>query len=379
MDEKPSQACHGAFLAVDVVSFNSPKRTDQDLTNIRGLLQEYVEKALGDLPFEREHCSDGGDAVLAIARSDADKKALFLDVIPKLERQLRRHNNDLDDRLKIQLRVAIHFGEYTKDHLAITNEGVSGREINKTFRLLDSKLLRRGISQPPKEQPLVALVSDEFYQQVLLRQAPELLTNLRLCIVETKEGNQLAAWAFGFIPPVRTVSGTHNGKGGVRKKSTALRSSSAKGNQHILKDFMGQMDAIWEEHFDAAWDAIHTVDYTTERTVNQKLDIFFQQYHGVFFALVTRGARGRKLRDLCTKATATAWDLASSTWELVANARMGEAHRNQRTGHGTRHLLDAADAANRQGLAAPTPEERCARFKDAVDIVSRYVQDIKES
>lgn len=367
MKPKPAQRHrHGAFFAVDVESFNRSDRTDADLSAVRERLQELVAGAFADAQISVAFAADAGDAVLAITAASAEKADVVWSVLPALERRLAKYNRDVAEHLRIRLRTAIHFGEYTKDQLQITGAGVTSREITVTFRLLDSRLLRDALSHAPTTQ-LACLISEEFFSKILLQQGPEQASVLKPCVVQTKDAT-LSAWAYGFDPTQPSVA--------PRKPlpTTATTPSAPvvrldRPTTEVLASFMREMDEIWEAHFDAAWDAILTIDYPTERTLTLKLDLFFQEYHKVFSLLIAPPILVTQLKKQCRSSRDVAWQLAVSSWELIAQATMTKVHLETKGRRRQNDALEQADRSLRGAQATNSPRDKCERFKTAVQLL----------
>lgn len=92
----------------------------------------------------------------------------------------------------------------------------------------------------------------------------------------------------------------------------------------ILNVFLDKMDDLWDQQFDIAWKKIHRKDYVAERSFAEALDLFFQQYHSVFDALIRKKSRGNALREICDSAYEKSLSIAVRAWEYVADAKMAK-------------------------------------------------------
>ena len=151
----------------------------------------------------------------------------------------------------------------------------------------------------------------------------------------------------------------------------------------IVDNFLDRMNDTWDHEFDEAWESIHTSDYEAERNLAETLDKFFQEYLGVFMALVKDKVRGDSLKDRCTTALTHSKTLAAEAWRIVAQSKLKKAQEEGRdlpiskTGP-ARALLDLADSALRRGLRERASlEDRTKEFKKAIDLVTQYLERVR--
>jgi hypothetical protein len=93
----------------------------------------------------------------------------------------------------------------------------------------------------------------------------------------------------------------------------------------ILNDFLDEMDIIWDREFDQAWSEIFHTSYDHETDFATTLDLFFQEYQAVFSALIRDKKRGEELKAVADATLLHAWALAARAWEIVADAKRGQA------------------------------------------------------
>jgi hypothetical protein len=153
----------------------------------------------------------------------------------------------------------------------------------------------------------------------------------------------------------------------------------------IMNSFLDEMNNTWDHDFDEAWESIHTSDYEAERNLTECLDKFFQDYLGVFTALVKDKVRGEDLKNRCTTALTHSKTLATEAWRIVAQSKLKNAQEEGRDtpaskAGATRALLEKADAALRRGLRERASlKERTKEFKAAIDWASRYVEAVRSN
>jgi hypothetical protein len=84
----------------------------------------------------------------------------------------------------------------------------------------------------------------------------------------------------------------------------------------ILNKFLDEMDDLWEEHFDDAYNEIR--DGESEKDFSDALDDFFIAYHSVFEALIRKKTTKEQLRQVIQNALSRAKLHTFQVWYAVA-------------------------------------------------------------
>jgi hypothetical protein len=150
------------IVACDVEG--STSRTNPAKAALRLDMYDLLEETLRacDIPEEaQEPFQDRGDGVMLLLRPvDGVPKTMLLHTfVPTLSGRLAEHAAAYPGRM-FRLRVAIHSGEVHFD-----TRGVFGADIDLTFRLLNSRDLKRRLRET--DAPLVLAVSNYIHQSVI--------------------------------------------------------------------------------------------------------------------------------------------------------------------------------------------------------------------
>jgi len=146
-----------------------------------------------------------------------------------------------------------------------------------------------------------------------------------------------------------------------------------------LSEFVDKMDALWEGEFDQAWRRIHRLDYAAESNFADTLDLFFQQYHKVFSALVHDKKYGDELKIVCDAAYTEALNCVARAWEYVAESKMRSADGMSSNpayaqGHRKyRRMYDRGAEVLRQGKSTRQPERQVVHFRKAIELLDDYM------
>ncbi|GAB3900022.1 hypothetical protein ACFQ1S_03535 [Kibdelosporangium lantanae] len=154
---KPSyRAC--AFLDVE----GSSSRSDLAQEHVARHKYEVVQEALdaaglsaGDTKYDR------GDGILLVFEPTVSKVDVTEALTVRLGSELRRFAALHSAEGAMRMRIALHAGDITH-----TGHGWSGRAVNTTFRLAEAEITRKRLALA-RECPLVAIVSDHWYQAVI--------------------------------------------------------------------------------------------------------------------------------------------------------------------------------------------------------------------
>ena len=150
----------------------------------------------------------------------------------------------------------------------------------------------------------------------------------------------------------------------------------------ILNEFLDKMDAIWEGEFDHAWRKIHRLNYGAESNFADTLDLFFQQYHKVFAALIRDKKRGDELKIVCDATYTEALNCAARAWEYVAESKIRTADEKSAEPalskeHRKYHkLYDRGADELRQGKSTRQAESQIRCFRKAIDLLDDYMDKL---
>jgi class 3 adenylate cyclase len=150
------------IIACDIEG--STTRTNPGRAVLREDMYDLLESALLTCEVTeelREPFYDRGDGAMIIVRpADRVPKTVLLNTfVPRLSEMLAEHAVVNPERM-FRLRIAIHSGEVHFDR-----RGAFGEDIDITFRLLDSPVLKARLLRT--EAPLVLAVSDHLHDSVI--------------------------------------------------------------------------------------------------------------------------------------------------------------------------------------------------------------------
>ncbi|HEV7921952.1 MAG TPA: hypothetical protein VGR02_14280 [Thermoanaerobaculia bacterium] len=140
----------------------------------------------------------------------------------------------------------------------------------------------------------------------------------------------------------------------------------------ILNRFLDQMDNIWDNEFDVAWEKIYLSSPDHERDFALTLDQFFQNYQSVLSALIRDKMRGAQLEAIADQMLAKSRDLASRAWETVADAKRDFANKKDGRGGEPAQLKSALNEL-REAKRAMSAQERISHFRKAVTLFDEYL------
>src|SRR5215204_93653 len=130
---------HRTILAIDVEGFTRRPRRDVDRLLMRKELYRLLEQALARAGLRREdfRADDRGDGVLVLLNAEVPKTRVLPWLVLRMAAELNRYNRTAPEATRIRVRAVVHAGEVASDAY-----GHAGKDLNLTFRLLDSDLLR---------------------------------------------------------------------------------------------------------------------------------------------------------------------------------------------------------------------------------------------
>lgn len=190
---------HRTIIAVDVEGFGDRRRTNRNQVAVRDGLYQAVREGFSQagISWNRQYHEDRGDGMLILVESEVPK-SLFVELLPlRLASTLRGHNDAHPVQEQIRLRMALHAGEVNYDE-----HGATAAAINLTFRLLESRALKRLLSDSPGA--LAVIASPWFYEEVI-KHSSAVATAYRPVQVRVKE-TRITGWV--CLPAA--VSQTYN-------------------------------------------------------------------------------------------------------------------------------------------------------------------------
>lgn len=179
------------LFAVDIAGFNGSRRDDDIQIYVHKSLYEMLHAAFdrSDVPWFSCAHEDRGDGALVIVPPMIPVAGLVDPIPERLRGLVRRHNRVSCEAARIQLRIAAHIGPVHND-----GHGFVGRDVTFLCRLLDSRSLKRMLTQSGAE--VVFITSGYVYENVIRRRPslvdPALFQPLSVRVKETKT----RAWAY---------------------------------------------------------------------------------------------------------------------------------------------------------------------------------------
>ena len=198
-DRRPhllSADVHTTLVAVDITGYGDPSRdTGVHLRLREGLYDHLVEAfTITGLPWWECHREDRGDGAFIVAPAGTEP-GYFLDPLAHhLNAILRRENRLVSDTIRIQLRMAVHYGRVIYDR-----HGVAGRAATHLFRLLEAAAFKRAARTAAAD--LAMIVSDRLYADVAQRGGLLDPAAYRQILITNKETRRTPAWL--WLPPGR--------------------------------------------------------------------------------------------------------------------------------------------------------------------------------
>jgi hypothetical protein len=185
---------HTTLVAIDIVAFGDPRRSDTDRIYLHETMYEQATKAftMTGLCWRDCYHEDRGDGALIIAPVHVHAD-LFLDPLAHhLNALLRRRNHEASDIRQLRIRMAVHHGEVHYD-----THGVAGSQTLHLFRLLDAPAFKKAMHAT--DTALGLIVSDTLYTDANRRNGLIDATAYRKIRVNHKETRRARAWL--WLPP----------------------------------------------------------------------------------------------------------------------------------------------------------------------------------
>jgi WD40 domain-containing protein len=180
--EDHSSAVPRTVIAVDVEGFGDRRRTNQNQIAIRAGLYRAVQEAFGraQIPWDGLYHEDRGDSIFILAGPEVPKNRFVGPLPAALIDALDRHNSTHPQLERIRLRMALHAGEVNFDQ-----HGVAGKAIVRTFRLLESRPVKRALAD--SAGVLAVITSSWFFEEVVRPSAADAAEyySVRVAVKET--------------------------------------------------------------------------------------------------------------------------------------------------------------------------------------------------
>lgn len=155
---------HTMLIAVDIIKFGDPRRDDTLQSHLRSAMYGLVEEAFAMTHIAWHACTvEGrGDGLLIAAPEDADPDK-FLDALGHhVAALLLRHNRHASEAVRLQLRMAVHRGDFRRDE-----QGITSTAVVHLFRLLEAPSVKKAILAAGKD--LGVVVSDQVRAEAVQR------------------------------------------------------------------------------------------------------------------------------------------------------------------------------------------------------------------
>lgn len=165
--------------------------------------------------------------------------------------------------------------------------------------------------------------------------------------------------------------------------ATGRRTDRSVSETRFLRDFMVEMDLLWDNELDLAWEKIHRQDYEAERDFAIALDRFFQCYHDAFGAIASEAHQSSRLEQVLSEQYSRARVQAVRAWEIIAEGKMRLADDFRRNATGTmlnRSFYEAGHTELRRGKnSQDIPESAIKHFKAAIADLDRFMHQRRVS
>ncbi|WP_157767765.1 effector-associated domain 2-containing protein [Actinosynnema pretiosum] len=178
----PSLPLHHGIVMLDVEGYGSGERTDEHRASVHNGLNRAVRSAFSATGADWTACTyqDGGDGGLLLVPASVPKLLLLGPMLASLAAEITRHNAVSSPEAAIRLRCCLHAGEVRS-----VEHGIVGGGVVHASRLLASEPLRA--ARRGSDSPVVLIVSDLFYQDVVRHDPAEEPDRYRRVDVAVKE------------------------------------------------------------------------------------------------------------------------------------------------------------------------------------------------
>lgn len=158
---RPDTPVYRSIIVIDIAG--SGRWDNQAQLRARAVLHDGLRTALRMAGVDRSgiDIADRGDGMILVIPPEVAKVDLLDPMIPLLSKAIHDHNELVNPRFRIRLRVAIHAGELHND-----THGWVGTDLNTACRLVNGTPLYEQLDRAP-ETDLVLVVSESIYQTVV--------------------------------------------------------------------------------------------------------------------------------------------------------------------------------------------------------------------
>jgi hypothetical protein len=195
----PSSVMDTTLVAIDIMGYARRYRGASAQLYARQTMYELVIEAFGitALPWRDCYREDRGDGALIVAPPGVAPGQFLDPLIHHLNALLRCHARHVSQSMRLNLRMAVHYGYVYYDA-----HGVTSHALTHLYRLLEAPAFKKAVA----ESQLGAIVSDQLYTQALEHHTlidPAAYTQVYLSCKETRT----RAWLWAPL----SGSGTQRG------------------------------------------------------------------------------------------------------------------------------------------------------------------------
>jgi hypothetical protein len=178
---------HRTIVVVDVAGFTDPARTMVHQRAVHEGLYDVLRGAFSEVGVGLDTCTveDRGDGAMILLPPEVDNSKLADQLPSRLVAWLRRYNAVHSAEAAVQLRVALHAGEVSRD-----GHGAVSAAVNIAFRILEAPEAKSALRLSTGVLALVA--SDTFYHDVIVHDPAADPDSYRRVPVEVKETSTVA-------------------------------------------------------------------------------------------------------------------------------------------------------------------------------------------
>ncbi|QUQ69494.1 hypothetical protein [Kutzneria sp. CA-103260] len=184
-------AAYGRRLLISVDAKSYGSSDDQHQSAIQSGLLTVLNRAADRTGFDRSawDIQSGGDGELSVLPSGESwmEPRLAGDFAHELRNALRDHNHELQDKYRLRLRVAVHYGVAVP-----ADNGFSGQGVVVVSRLVDSRPAKEALNLVPGADLVLILSERVFNDAVRQRHASLWEADFRRVRVQNKEFDEFA-------------------------------------------------------------------------------------------------------------------------------------------------------------------------------------------
>ncbi|MGW5739964.1 helix-turn-helix domain-containing protein [Amycolatopsis sp. NPDC003861] len=194
-------AHHKTIMAVDIASYNDPKRTTAHRLVVHDGFWTLMRTAFAEagIPWDTLFVENTGDGAMIQLPSEVPKADLVAQLPDRMLAELRRYNAVHAEEANVRLRVALHAGEvYQGSH------GTVGPATSFAFRLLEAPTAKEALKE--SGAALALIVSDTFYQDAVRADPAAGAGSYHRIPVSVKETSTVAWLRLMGVSEVRRVA-----------------------------------------------------------------------------------------------------------------------------------------------------------------------------